>query len=101
MCFLTVNSKYFIVLSLTAVLGLYITCFNFVLDAFASSDPSIVVTETRDSDVFSSLSRNFDQTIEEIGGNDENSTGTTTADDNTDNEESTGGTTAAETDINT
>jgi hypothetical protein len=46
----------------------------------ASPNPSFEVTEQNDSSTFSSLSRDFDQTIDNINNDDKNSTDTTNDD---------------------
>ena len=46
----------------------------------ASPNPSFEVTEQNDSGTFSSLSRDFDQTIDNINDDDKNSTDTTNDD---------------------
>ena len=65
------------------VLGFYISFtfpFTFVTNSMASPNPSFEVTEQNDSSTFSSLSRDFDQTIDNINNNDKNSTDTTNDD---------------------
>ena len=75
------NKKFFIVLLFTIFLCIPFAYFSSVPKSFASSsDPSVVVTENGDRDIFSALSRNFDQTLEEIDGNDDNSTETAATD---------------------
>ena len=64
-------------ITLAIVLGFYIS-FNFALNLYSLTSPnlSFEVTEQNTGGTFSSLSRNFDQTIDNIN-DDENSTGTT------------------------
>ena len=78
-------------ITLAIVLGFYIS-FNFALNLYSLTSPnlSFEVTEQNTGGTFSSLSRNFDQTIDNIN-DDENSTGTTN-----DAESSTGTTNDAE-----
>ena len=52
----------------------------FVTNSLASQNPSFEVTEQNDSGTFSSLSRDFDQTIDNINDDDKNSTDTTNDD---------------------
>ena len=65
------------------VLGFYISFtfpFTFIPNSMASPNPSFEVTEQNDSSTFSSLSRDFDQTIDNINNDDKNSTDTTNDD---------------------
>ena len=64
-------------ITLAIVLGFYIS-FNFALNLYSLTSPnlSFEVTEQNTGGTFSSLSRNFNQTIDNIN-DDENSTGTT------------------------
>jgi hypothetical protein len=82
-------------ITLAIVLGFYIS-FNFALNLYSLTSPnlSFEVTEQNTGGTFSSLSRNFDQTIDNIN-DDENSTGTTNDESSTGttNDESSTGTT--------
>ena len=71
------NFRIYSMITLAIVLGFYIS-FNFALNLYSLTSPnlSFEVTEQNTGGTFSSLSRNFDQTIDNIN-DDENSTGTT------------------------
>ena len=74
------NFRIYSMITLAIVLGFYIS-FNFALNLYSLTSPnlSFEVTEQNTGGTFSSLSRNFDQTIDNIN-DDENSTGTTNDD---------------------
>ena len=67
----------FYVVLLTFFLGLYVSC-NFVFTSISNSvalpNLYIEVTDNNKSDIFSSLSRDFDQTLNNMNENNENST---------------------------
>lgn len=74
------NRKFFILLSFAIFLCIPFSFFSSVPNSFASSsDVSVVGTENGGRDIFSALSRNFDETLEEIDDDNDNSTGTTAA----------------------
>ena len=77
------NIRLFSLITSALVLGIYISFtipFTFIPNSMASPNPSFEVTEQNDSSTFSSLSRDFDQTIDNINNNDKNSTDTTNDD---------------------
>ena len=77
------NIRLFSLITSALVLGFYISFtipFTFVTNSMASPNPSFEVTEQNDSSTFSSLSRDFDQTIDNINDDDKNSTDTTNDD---------------------
>ena len=77
-----------------AVIFCFYTLFVFSINPFMVDFPgtSYEVTDQNNEGVFSSLSRNFEQTIEEINSGDEKSTTTTSSDSSTgEDEKSTAG----------
>ena len=77
------NIRLFSIITSALVLGFYIYFtlpFTFIPNSMASPNPSFEVTEQNDSSTFSSLSRDLDQTIENINDDDKNSTDTTNDD---------------------
>jgi len=77
------NIRLFSLITSAFVLGFYISftiLFTFIPNSMASPNPSFEVTEQNDSSTFSSLSRDFDQTIDNINNDDKNSTDTTNDD---------------------
>ena len=77
------NIRLFSIITSALVLGFYISFtipFTFIPNSMASPNPSFEVTEQNDSGTFSSLSRDFDQTIDNINDDDKNSTDTTNDD---------------------
>ena len=77
------NIRLFSIITPALVLGFYLSFtipFTFITNSMASPNPSFEVTEQNDSGTFSSLSRDFDQTIDNINDDDKNSTDTTNDD---------------------
>lgn len=66
--------RLYCIIIVTIVLGLYLA-FNFTFNPYFLISPnlSFETTDHNSSDVFSSLSRNFEKTVDKIN-NDENST---------------------------
>jgi hypothetical protein len=76
-----VNIRLFYIITPALVLGFYISFTStFIPNSMASTNPSVDVTEQNGSGTFSSLSRAFDQTIDNINDDDKNSTDTTNDD---------------------
>ncbi len=74
------NIRLSYIITLVLVLGFYISFTypsTFIPNSMASPNPSFEVTEQNDSSTFSSLSRDFDQTVDNINNDDRNSTDAT------------------------